>query len=375
MAAKAEQKFQEGSKAKAVENNDAMLSSGGNNVYSNIASNNIYSSIASDNIYSGIASNNIYSGDLGLLNLAGDDPIKDLIEQYETPEAFTDPYGLAATGTDPTKEHKVAKGETLTGVAKQYGVSRNDILRANGGIDNWDNDPRRSGDKKDWLYAGETLMIPNLEKAERNSSESAYRSTKYVNSAGEVQGIEYGRLQDFSAIWVDKQTTVTLSDEELSKGGFFAYVYENNGFPGHSLVVDMDNGNVFEAQHPTVNGQIVDGKVSSDAGGPKSQVYTSNIYDSEFWQGYKFVRGELNFHIVWVPDKTALLTKAHNQAGKQYAYNVVRANCKSFCSSLLRAGGYTGYLGVINVPYDIKSGFNYSIQNIYTTTKNPLWKD
>ncbi|MFT5802693.1 MAG: hypothetical protein ACI956_002514 [Nonlabens sp.] len=66
MAAKAEQKFQEGSKAKAVENNDAMLSSGGNNVYSNIASNNIYSGIASDNIY---------SGDLGLLNLAGEGPV------------------------------------------------------------------------------------------------------------------------------------------------------------------------------------------------------------------------------------------------------------------------------------------------------------
>jgi hypothetical protein len=83
MAAKAEQKIQEGSKAKAVENNDAMLSSGGNNVYSNIASNNIYSGIASDNVYSGIASNNvysniasnnIYSGDLGLLNLAGEGP-------------------------------------------------------------------------------------------------------------------------------------------------------------------------------------------------------------------------------------------------------------------------------------------------------------
>jgi hypothetical protein len=68
-------------------------------------------------------------------------------------------YGNASSGTNPYGyiDHVVQEGETLGDLEKKYGVSKEDIIKANssdGG--QWGKYDR----SKEWLYKGETIKIP-----------------------------------------------------------------------------------------------------------------------------------------------------------------------------------------------------------------------
>lgn len=288
------------------------------------------------------------------------------------PVYFNDPLGLA--GESPTKDHKVEKGETLTGLAKEHGVSENDIIRANGGIEKWRNDPRRSGDKKNWIYEGETLVIPNLKKGPIYSD---VPTTTYVNGDGEVLAKINNADMGYLHNWMTPDNVKVLSDEDIEKGGFFAYIYEDNGPGGHALLMNMDNGDIYEANHPTVNGEVVHGLSNSLDGGVKSQVYKLNFYNQEFWEGVKQERGTMNFHILWVPDKKALLDHVEGLVGQSFDYEFTSRNCKNFVLDLLRVGGATGEAHMMQMydrtgkpfftrPASIHTDFDYRIYNIYT---------
>lgn len=55
--------------------------------------------------------------------------------------------------------HKVSSGESLFQLAKKYNTTIDAIKNSNTNID-W-NSPSRSGKKKDWIYKGESIIIPN----------------------------------------------------------------------------------------------------------------------------------------------------------------------------------------------------------------------
>ncbi len=117
-------------------------------------------------------------------------------------------------------------------------------------------------------------------------------------------------------------------------------MWEDNGldFLGHAMIVNLDNGDVYEANHPTIDGKVVSGGQSAKNGGPKSQFYKHNIYDSKFWSGVKQERGVLNFHVLWINDKAALIKTAENDVQKTYDYHLLVNNCKSYVISLIRTG-------------------------------------
>ena len=60
---------------------------------------------------------------------------------------------------DGTEKHTVKSGETLGQLANRLGTTIEKIKSLNTQI-KWDNDEKRTGDKKDWIYEGETLNVP-----------------------------------------------------------------------------------------------------------------------------------------------------------------------------------------------------------------------
>lgn len=59
-----------------------------------------------------------------------------------------------------TEKHTVKKGETLGQLANRLHTTIDEIKRLNKDNINWDSDKKRTGDKKDWIYEGETLNVP-----------------------------------------------------------------------------------------------------------------------------------------------------------------------------------------------------------------------
>ncbi len=73
-----------------------------------------------------------------------------------SPVSIVDIKGM---GGDPVK-HKVQSGETLGALAKKHGTTIDAIKKLNEELIDWSAD-KRTGDKKDWIYTGEEILIPN----------------------------------------------------------------------------------------------------------------------------------------------------------------------------------------------------------------------
>lgn len=71
-----------------------------------------------------------------------------------TVETPTEAPKAAPVPLPPTISHVVAKGETLTGIAKQYNVNLSDLLKLN----------KNTNDRK--LQIGQTLKVPAVKPAE-----------------------------------------------------------------------------------------------------------------------------------------------------------------------------------------------------------------
>ncbi len=164
-------------------------------------------------------------------------------------------------------------------------------------------------------------------------------------NGNEIYRIKEKWYQDFFGLL---DTEIVLSDEELEKGGFFAYAVEEGGVT-HSFVIDLQTGDYWEASHTLdENGEVkpvmdaVSDWYSSNGRIPKSVIRKRNIYDKKdpFWDinaGYE-KRNDLDIHIVWVPDRSKAIEYANSHTGA-YNYNLLTRNCKDWALSVLTAGG------------------------------------
>lgn len=62
-------------------------------------------------------------------------------------------------GPEPV-EHTVGSGESLEQLSEKYGVSQDEIIKANSGEGGQWGQKDRTGKHKNWIYEGETLKIP-----------------------------------------------------------------------------------------------------------------------------------------------------------------------------------------------------------------------
>jgi len=97
------------------------------------------------------------------------------------PINLNDPRGDAP---DPKKAttHKVTKGQTLAKLSKLTGVSIADLKAANKKID-W-NSSKRTGKKQDWLYEGESIIIPPKDEAKGQVTTKSKDLKKEAQEAG-----------------------------------------------------------------------------------------------------------------------------------------------------------------------------------------------
>ena len=97
------------------------------------------------------------------------------------PIGLNDPKGDAP---DPKKAttHKVTKGQTLAKLSKLTGISIADLKAANKKID-W-NSSKRTGKKQDWLYEGESIIIPPKEEAKGQIATKSKDLKKEAQEAG-----------------------------------------------------------------------------------------------------------------------------------------------------------------------------------------------
>ena len=97
-----------------------------------------------------------------------------------TNKGSTVQYGAKNAGTNPYKgpiKHQVKSGETLGGLAKEYNVSKEDIIKANSNKDGvW----RKRDRSKNWLYTSDVLIIP--QKEEPNEAKSDYNYSWQSNT-------------------------------------------------------------------------------------------------------------------------------------------------------------------------------------------------
>ncbi|MDP2174279.1 MAG: RHS repeat-associated core domain-containing protein [Bacteroidota bacterium] len=99
------------------------------------------------------------------------DPLEALFEWqstyaycYNNPIWIVDYKGM---GGEPTTKHTVKKGESLSSLAKKNNTTVGAIKDANKDNIDW-NSSKRTGNKKDWIYAGETLNIPTKVESSGN---------------------------------------------------------------------------------------------------------------------------------------------------------------------------------------------------------------
>jgi RHS repeat-associated protein len=97
------------------------------------------------------------------------------------PIFFNDPSGLEG---EPIVKHQVKEGESLSQLAKQYQTTVKAIKEANAKTINWENDSRRTGDKKDWIYTNEVLNIPDGRAKNSNNINSDQPKNVLYFSAG-----------------------------------------------------------------------------------------------------------------------------------------------------------------------------------------------
>jgi RHS repeat-associated protein len=207
-----------------------------------------------------------------------------------------------------------------------------------------------------------------------NSTDPDGRDRIHKNSETGQTFVEQKGFWSFD--WLFGDRTIYHTQAEWDRAGRFTYGYVDNGFPGHSFIADEDSGTAWEAQHPTVNGEIVNGGKNWINGGAKSQVYEWKNWrtNKDFWS--KFNRGEgVKLANVWVPDKQAAINFVKPMIDKTFDYNFLIHNCSTFSLEVLKAGGRmdiyntmtqawgskTGTGRKTNLPFQFVNGYNASI--------------
>jgi RHS repeat-associated protein len=109
------------------------------------------------------------------------------------PINLVDIYGLS--GENPKQGdnsngnyviHKVKGGQSLGKLAKLYGVSIKAIKEANKNRIDWNSD-KRTGEKKDWIYADENLIIPPSSEKEASQTTNSNATLKDAQNTGQQQ--------------------------------------------------------------------------------------------------------------------------------------------------------------------------------------------
>ncbi|BFP40646.1 hypothetical protein FGF1_14910 [Flavobacteriaceae bacterium GF1] len=134
--------------------------------------------------------------------------------------------------------------------------------------------------------------------------------------------------------------TVSAFQGDAGKGGYLLYVAEAGGST-HSFLADPKTLDFWEASHPfNDKGGTRHGAVSRYLyGNEKSIIRQRNLTDEDFWEfnaGGK-ERGDLSFHLVYVPNKELALEYANSHVGT-YDYHFTGENCKNFAIDALNAG-------------------------------------
>lgn len=112
---------------------------------------------------------------------------------------------------------------------------------------------------------------------------------------------------------------------------------------GHALAYRPGTNTLYEIDHPTVDGKVVDGKWSWLTGGPKSQVYKWEMsaregqVAKEFW-AFKNGRPGLMLAPVYVANPDAAVSFFETNIGGEYPYHVLDSNCQNYVYNGLMAG-------------------------------------
>jgi hypothetical protein len=130
------------------------------------------------------------------------------------------------------------------------------------------------------------------------------------------------------------------NEEPLIEPKVWYYVLKTEGGP-HSLVYDPENNMIYETNHPTVNGEAVNGRENKKAGGYKSQGYAYDMGDKDdlkdFW-AFMGGRGTLLLSpvVVLKPERATAFFESNK--GKEWNYNIAVNNCKHYVLQGLTAG-------------------------------------
>jgi RHS repeat-associated protein len=151
--------------------------------------------------------------------------------------------------------------------------------------------------------------------------------------------------------WADtfglEDLNITLNGEDISNGGFFAYVLEIGG-TGHSFLLDLATGYYWEASHPRdAEGKVIPLKENlTDGDGVKSVIMKRNINDSDFWTnnagGEK--RGNLKVFPIFVPNKNTLLSLVDSTSKCNFLVYKIIKNIDRFFKSKIFSGSVIDFL-------------------------------
>lgn len=129
-------------------------------------------------------------------------------------------------------------------------------------------------------------------------------------------------------------------DENVLTPKIWYYILKTEDGP-HSLVYDPENDMIYETNHPTVNGEAVNGRENWKAGGDKSQGYAYDMGDEndakDFW-AFMGGRGTLLLSPVVVLKPERATAFFERNKGKKWDYNIAANNCKHYVIRGLTAG-------------------------------------
>lgn len=143
------------------------------------------------------------------------------------------------------RQHTVQHGDTLSGIAKQYGVSLSALKAANPQVLN-----------PNVIYSGDRITVPGAQTqsssggAPVQAHKSAAGSTAAKAGSTQLTMADYQRAA--SALGVDVATVRAVADVESSGGGFLADGRPKILFERH--IFARETGGRFNGSHPGISG-------------------------------------------------------------------------------------------------------------------------
>ena len=186
-----------------------------------------------------------------------------------------------------TEKHTVKKGETLGQLANRLHTTIDEIKRLNKDNINWDSDKKRTGDKKDWIYEGETLNVPLKGSTPAKDSktpiviasntEKAKREVAYKNTAQSGGGTDWVGIADatFGIIGGGLEVTAGVFGEVLTGGLSTIAIVDGVGRIGMNTMrlVAYSTGN-----------SSVGKALPSNIGGMAGKIYDGAVLNKSFFE-------------------------------------------------------------------------------------------